>query len=340
MPPDEPISACNDTPAQEYPVTVGCSLLWSLAQEFSYLRLSDKNADNEYELIGLYAARARRIAATYARFYLETEDGGDPSKLGRYYWMALGAFASKTVACLLDTWQLNASYAGGRLTLGATDMHEIANGLGKGNLWLFGDIAPPHWFYNHYAEHFFDGMACIHERDVNDLEDTVRETVNDLPWASDSLGPIDHFRPSDDLIEGFRKVVEIEQLPESRNRRQVQFKHLMAIADHEQGAILQPLIYDEEIFAKWSRRQRWPIVRSLSPKFELVFSHQCSECDENLKSEAPKDMRVEDFRNRMNWIEEAALQFHGLMQTKSSYMNQEIRTISSWVNYEDARWVY
>ncbi|WP_111640711.1 DUF2515 family protein [Marinimicrobium alkaliphilum] len=85
--------------------------------------------------------RARRIAATYARFYLETEDGGDPSKLGRCYWMALGTFASKTVACLLDTWQLNASY----------------------------------------AEHFFDGMACIHERDANDLEDTVRETFNDLP---------------------------------------------------------------------------------------------------------------------------------------------------------------
>lgn len=47
--------------------------------------------NNEYEFIGLYAARARRIAATYARFYLETEGGGDTDKLGCYCWMALGA---------------------------------------------------------------------------------------------------------------------------------------------------------------------------------------------------------------------------------------------------------
>ena len=45
--------------------------------------------------------------------------------------MALGAFASKTVACLLDTLQLNASYALGKLTFETVDGHTMANGLGK-----------------------------------------------------------------------------------------------------------------------------------------------------------------------------------------------------------------
>jgi len=103
---EEPINTVNDIPDKTHVITVGCGLLWSQAQQFAYLRLSDKTGDNEYEFIGLYAARARRIAATYARYYLETEDGGDTDKLGRYYWAALAAFASKTVSCILDSWQV------------------------------------------------------------------------------------------------------------------------------------------------------------------------------------------------------------------------------------------
>ena len=50
-----------------------------------------------------YAFVTRLLAAIYARFYLEQEEGGDPAKKGRFYWMALGTFASKTVAC---SWSL------------------------------------------------------------------------------------------------------------------------------------------------------------------------------------------------------------------------------------------
>jgi len=127
---EEPINTVNDIPDKTHVITVGCGLLWSQAQQFAYLRLSDKTGDNEYEFIGLYAARARRIAATYARYYLETEDGGDTDKLGRYYWAALAAFASKTVSCILDSWQVQPSYATGTVSLGTTNMKAIANGLG------------------------------------------------------------------------------------------------------------------------------------------------------------------------------------------------------------------
>ncbi|WP_111640713.1 DUF2515 family protein [Marinimicrobium alkaliphilum] len=337
MPTDEPIAICNDTPAQEYEVTVGCSLLWSQAQEFSYLRLSDKNGDNEYELIGLYAVRARRIAATYARFYLETEDGGDPSKLGRYYWMALGAFASKTVACLLELRRVRLSNTLGRRSMGTFEAHEIAEGLGKGNLWLFSDIAPPHWFYNHYPEHFFDGMACIHERSADSLEEPVQSTLYELPWASESLKRIQQLNASDDLIKGFEYVADLEQTRGRQQRLELQFDHLMAIANHEQGEILQPLIYDDEIFSSWTKRQRENfILRWASPKFELTFTHQCTEKDEDLRSEAPKGMVVEDFESRMTWIEQVAEMFHNLMQNRTDYMTSELTSMSEWVNYGGA----
>ncbi len=335
----EPVNAVNDSPNKTHQITTNCDLLWSFAQSFSYLRLSDKNND-QYELIGLYAARARRISATYARFYLETEDGGDTTKLGRYYWMALGAFASKTVSCLLDKLQLNASYFLGKATFGAIDAHNIANGLGQGNLWLFGDIAPAHWFYSHHPSNFFNGMDCIHKRDANTLLEPVKSHVNTLPWSAKSLGKIKHFQPSPDLIEGFEYIVQIEKMAPSIERAEKQFLHLIAIANHEQGAVLQPLIYEDPDFNKWTARERHWLIHWAAPKYELVFTHQCTTDDPELKSEAPEDLIVEDFDSRMDWITDAAKMFHDLMQTKTPHMMAELGTMAGWVNSPDALLVY
>lgn len=336
----QPITATNDQQDKIVEIVCDCDFLWSLAQQFSYVRLSDQTGENQYRFINLYAARARRIAATYARFYLETEDGGDSSKRGRYYWMALGAFASKTVACLLDSFQLNASYFIGKLGYKLSDMEEIANGLGKGNLWLFGDIAPAHWFYNHYPQNFFDGMACLHKRHANTLVEPVKKALHDLPWAENALPRVDHFKSSEDLIKGFKYVVQIEKMTPSKKREKTQLDHLLAIADHEQGAVLQPLIYDDPVFRKWTARERHWLVHWAAPRYELVFAHQCATDDLWLKSIAPDNMVVEDFKSRMGWIEKAAKKFHGLMQEQEKHMLTELQTIAGWVNAPDARWVY
>lgn len=174
-----------------------------------------QKSDGTYKLIGLHAARACRISATYARFYLETEGGGDASKIGRYYWMALGAFASETVACLLDKFQVKASYFSGE-ALGIMDGQNIANGLGQSNLWLFGDIAPAHWFYNKYPQNFFNGMDCIHKRDREKLIEPVKTYVKALPWSAKSLGKINNLAASSDLIKGFEFIVQIETMAPSK----------------------------------------------------------------------------------------------------------------------------
>ncbi len=338
MPLEYPINARNDAPNKQHTITANCDLLWSQAQQFSYLRLSDKKGNGQYKLIGLYAARARRIAATYARFYLETEAGGNPDKRGRYYWMALAAFASKTVACLLDTFQMQSAYLLGRSA--PIDANEVANGLGQGNLWLYSDIAPAHWFYSHYPDHFFNGMACVDKRHANQLEPPVKQAVNDLPWASKSLGKMGHFQSTSPLIKGFLHVVQIEKMAPSYEREDIQLKHLMAIADHEQEQILQPLIYEDPIFKKWLVTQRGRLWRCLSPTYEIVFTHACSTRNPQLKSVAPDDMVVEDFESRMKWIEQAAGKFHGLMRTDAQLMENELATIARWVDAPDARWVY
>ncbi len=328
---EQPTSAINDQPRQIAEVICDCDFLWSLAHQFTYLRLSDKVGDNEYELVDLFAARAKRIAATYARFYLETEEGGNADKMGRYYWMALGAFASKTVACLLDSVQLNLMYVA---------FKTVPRGLGQGNLWLFTDIAASHWFYNNYRENFHQGMACEQKRDANKLEETVKNITNDLPWAADSISKINHFKPSEDIIEGFEWVKKIEDEEDVERVRNYQIAQLLAIAEHEQGAVLQPLIYDNPAFASWAKAQRSAWIRWMSPTYQITFTHACNINEAELKSVAPDDMIVEDFKSRMDWIDLAAKKFHGLMNTRNDYMTQELRTMASWVDTPDALLVY
>jgi hypothetical protein len=65
------VKVVNDEKNKIVDIVCDCDTLWSFAHQFSYLRLSDKTGENKYHFINLYAARARRIAATYARFYLE-----------------------------------------------------------------------------------------------------------------------------------------------------------------------------------------------------------------------------------------------------------------------------
>ena len=93
-------------------------------------------------------------------------------------------------------------------------------------------------------------------------------------------------------------------------------------------------------FSKWAARERHWLVRWAAPRYELVFTHQCSERDPELKSIAPDDMIIEDFESRMKWIEKAAHKFHKLMDTKTEHMLAELNTIASWANSPDARFVY
>lgn len=316
------IATTNTTPNSCVDVKCDCNTMWSMAQQYSYLRLSDETAPFKSNLVKDYAVRARRIAATYARFYLEQEDGGDQAKKGRFYWMALGAFASKTVACTLETWQL-----------GVPLMSKTTrDGLGKGNFWLFCDISGWHWYYCKYPKTF---DMCLASRNADNYVTAVKAQVKKLPWSAEALPKIKNFAVSPYIKSGFAKVKEFEQESDAAEKRNHQLKHLLAIADHEQGVILQPLIYDDKDFAGWVGFQRTTLGTLASPAVELVFSHACSTDTAALKSVPPKDTKLENLESRMRWIGNAAQRFHGLMQARPSHMEAELRAMAGWVSMAD-----
>jgi hypothetical protein len=184
----------NTTPKSCVEVNCDCNTMWSLAQQFSYKRLCVQTGEHEGELVEDFAVRARRIAATYTRFYLELEDGGDETKLGRYYWMALGAFASKTVACAIDSFQIR---------MMTPVVQTVHLGLGKGNFWLFCDISGWHWYHNNHRSSF---ESCISQRNANNYTAVVKQQMRFLPWQKESLPTIKHFSLSPDVKLGFELV--------------------------------------------------------------------------------------------------------------------------------------
>lgn len=298
--------------------------MWSMAQQFSYLRLCDHRGDFKAVLIKDYAVRARRIAATYARFYLEQEVGGQVDKKGRFYWMALGAFASKTVACTLESWQVRTQ---------ATLMSEkTKEGLGKGNFWLFCDISGWHWYYSNHPSSF---NACLGSRNSNSYVKAVKQQVAKLPWSASALPKIKYMAVSKEVKAGFDKIKAYELETNSKKKQALQLAHLLDIADHEQGVILQPLIYEDPDFSYWIRFQRNVLVSWATPDLELVFSQACGTDHDQFKSKAPKETELEGFRSRMAWIASAANQFHQLMRTQRSYMENQISSMAGWVNMAD-----
>jgi hypothetical protein len=313
----------NPTPNSCVEVKCDCPTMWSLVQQFSYLRLADETGDYKSKLVQDYGVRARRIAATYARFYLELEKGCDPSKKGRFYWMALGAFASKTVACTLEAWQVRTQAVVTRAT---------REGLGKGNFWLFCDISGWHWYYAMYPKTF---DTCLSSRNSDSYVPAVKAQVKKLPWSVDALPKIKNMAVSPHIKVGFAKVKAFEEEANPALKRSHQLKHLLAVADHEQGVILQPLIYEDKDFSYWIEVQRSAWVNWASPGLELVFSAACGTDSDAMKSAAPDDTKLEDLKSRMKWIGQAAEQFHKLMKERKTYMEGELAAIAGWVALAD-----
>ena len=299
--------------------TCGCGTMWSLAQQFSVERLSGRTGDFKGKLIEDLEVRARRIAATYARFYLEVEHGSDPAKKGRFYWMALGAFASKTVACTLALYRVKL-------------LPWVTDGLGKGNFWLFCDISGWHWYYANHSRSF---DACKDSRSALTYDNKVKKLVQKLPWNAESLPVIKQLGISPHIRTGFAKVREFESATDKKRAAKIQYEHLIAIANHEQGVVLQPLIYNDNWFSNSVAAQRAPVLNCFSPDVELIFSHTCQTEKEAIKSVPPEDTKIEDFTSRMAWITKAADQFHLLMQESRAFMEGELRTMAGWVDMPD-----
>ena len=327
------------------PKTCTCEELWSVSQQFCLERMSEKVSNNTYDFVDSYSVRARRIAGTYARFYLETEKNGSPNKKGRFYWMALGAFASKTVACTLEHWTLTVTKHGIAVT--ASDW------FGQGNFWLFQDIAGWHHYYSKFGSKIF--FHCMEERNANTLVPKIKSALDAADWAADSLPKINNLKSNEYIKKGFNEVKKFEASNNEVKKTLAQYQNVLIIAQHEQGKVLQPLIYEQ-----WRHKREidaMGLAGGLAPEVKLFFSSTCNVPQVTVQpkyryrgnhatakndpkydkyvSKPESDIVLYDYESRMNWIRKAAEKFHDLMQKEGTYMLDQLHTMAGWYDKSD-----
>ncbi|MFM0631124.1 DUF2515 family protein [Paraburkholderia xenovorans] len=364
-----------------------CNVIWSLAQQFAMRQISNHvradhgipdYRDNEHyvsgvqvenarpEFVSNYAVRARRIASAYARMYLEEFHLGQKDKIGRFYWLGLGAFAAKQVAVTLELKRVHIAR-----------WSALYEGLGNGNLWLFNDVLPWHYGYAAGAAAFSE---CVAARDSRQFVDAVgrnlsnqkgfEKSVDKIPYEIDGetgvrKQKLGYLRATQLVVDGFKKVKAWESAP-SYKQPKIALGHLLCIAQHEQGEVLQGLIYDDPAFVWWLGNQRaalaasddtafndrmqlsryfpsdgsdlaaMALIRALVPNLQLVLTSEDTTQDPDFLSVAPDRTVLQNYLQRMFWIKGVAKKYHDLMQGPyKQKMLDSLATIAQWGSLPD-----
>ncbi|PBP97408.1 DUF2515 family protein [Pseudomonas congelans] len=306
----------------------GCVEMWTLGQQVAIRRLCVKTRAEykqpaRYELLKDFSTRAARIAGNYARIYLEQEHNGQPEQKGRFYWTGLAAFASKQVMCALDY----SSNTKMRYLPPAVPPLEITKiFLGKGNFWLFQDIFVWHWFYINYPQQFDE---CIKTRDFSTYDPRFKQSFAQLPWIDDALPKINNLKVTDYLVSGFELISVVEKTPKGAKRDQPKLDSLMAIANHEQLMILQPLIYNTTLFRRLLDSQALAEGHLGVPRRLASLSTHCETGDPELDA-VMTEGQLYNPGDRMTFITKIATAYHRKMKENPIEMEQAISTIATW----------
>ncbi len=345
-----------------------CLTYWEIHQQEAMKRVSNlkDQRKNQYKLEPGYKARAKRIASVYAKIYLEREIHGNKQLMGRYYWMGLGAFASKTVAAIFKHGLTAWGYKWIPIGIVRDPVHSFA----KGNLWLFMDIAPWHYAWSMSAQSFND---CREIRNVSKFTH-IKEEIRNLPWSK-CLPTIKHLKSTPEIERAFGYLPKIESTFKRKGisrrdnflkAKNELFKHLMAIAIQEQRNILQELVWVDWKVQKQATLQKYTklpdstlvlssdySVEAVKPvrdsnrilpsaynaqdqKKVYVGRHKSvlNKLPESVYSTPLAHTQVHDYDSRMEWITEAAKKYHRLMlsDTGRPFLEKELAIIAGWGN--------
>lgn len=340
-----------------------CKTFYELHQQTAIKLLSNHVKDNHYKLEPGYEARARRIAAIYAKTFLETGYYGNSNLVGRFYWMGLGAFASKTMAMVFKANRsvlgYNSSDAIEVVYIGGTlNIRESLNVLAKGNLWLAMDIIPWHLAWAQDKEGF---KKCMNSRDFKEFKN-LKPAIDSLPWSG-SVPKILSFKGKQlgvttEIDNAFNThLKEIERIfnnseyktEDTRFKKAATplFDHLMQIAIQEQKNILQKICWSDQALRDNVKAQRGFFTSMVAIDQTLGLSsdikvgdlkdrrkkeYDVKKLKEDPWSTPPKGTIVENYNSRMVWIEKAAEKYHRLMQDKEGrkFLKKELGVIAGW----------
>lgn len=334
-----------------------CIQFLQIYQQEAMKRVSNLVSANNYELEPGYEARARRIASVYAKIFLETEVGGTTSLLGRYYWMGLGAFASKTVAMVFNAKRSKLAYNFDIFM----DSDKALDTFAKGNLWLFMDISVWHYVWSVSPTSF---KKCKGKRNTQNFVD-LRTSINNLPWSS-CLSDINYLRVTSEINSAFGLLPRIESKFKAKSTLQLKFNaaqidlldHILYVAVQEQKNILQKIAWEDENLRANVEHQRseylnWATIDqtlALSSDYDVStlktrrrgtrrdgIGGDAKSLPEDPWSAPPKGTILENYDSRMVWINNVAKKYHRLMLDPNgrNFLITELKFIATWGNSKE-----
>jgi hypothetical protein len=378
----------NETPNTVTDLKCDWPAFWTLAQQYALSQIvthapvcqdkpdyrngspgiaNDSANKSAPRFVSNFAVRARRIAAAYAAVFLEDFPHGRDEFVGRFYWLGLGAFAAKQVAVTLENPLLRAS--------GHTGWPTYAL-LGQGNLWLFNDILP--WFYGYACDpaSFKESSRKRHSNDFLDpvsrhfaLQLDYKDVIAKTPMERNKItgaienGKLGYLQVTQQVTDGFDYVRQWEAASgDDISRQKFAMNHLYSIAYHEQGEVLQGLIYDRILFdigldAQSVILSEKPtdniivatvmglggitayglskLAHAYIPALELVLTSADRTADSGYKSVPDGAIALQDYVQRMAWITQAAKKYNKLMTTRTEEMYSYIREIATFGDLPD-----
>ena len=164
-------------------------------------------------------------------------------------------------------------------------------------------------------------------------------------------------------MKSFEYLQEVEKLLRKKRPkeeiREVQFKHLIELANHEQRVVLQPLCWNKPKLRSAMELMRNPIVSIAAPDLKLVLTeHQNSQDSRFVSTPSDKEVlekmprtkqrsnsvnqhiqyipsgpvpfEVENVEHRMIWITEAARKYHRLMKEQPEKIHASLKALAGW----------
>jgi len=265
--------------------------------------------------VGDPIARNSRINAAYARLWIEDR---------RFQWAGLAAFASKQVGCgllnaaemirksdrerdMYQEWNKTASllerfspYASPRMRVpsqgGGEAGYKVFTMLARANTALFLEIWPLHMFYKAFGLKRF--IQCLDERT------RLRGSVS-WPVSRDLFA-----NQQDKIRLGFSAIDKDDV-----------HNGVYHLAQHEQLNILQPVLYNEPVFATLMRANQLAWVLNIptgsAQELQLTLANRCTVTGGNAdKVTFSKHAlaNLADPTQRMAFVERAARRFDDLLR--------------------------
>lgn len=164
--------------------------------------------------------------------------------------------------------------------------------------------------------------------------------------ALQRLERIKRFQPTAQVRQAYASYLQQATLDDKKEKAIQRRLELKAIASHEQKNVLQPLIYNDAklketldaAHALGRRFGHW-----LSPHFRVVYSAAPHTDDPRLISrfDEPQglwdqakgtDKSQANQKDRIEFVEEIAEKFNGLMEKQEGYMHAQLAQIRKWID--------